>query len=178
MAEAIAKRFDLNVSWGPVIAGAFIALSLALVLNLFAGAFAAAGLGTLASIWMVLTPLVSTFVGAAVCANLVGRRAAYLNGILVWCLSLIAGALLFGAGLMRAGFSGGLMALSGLAALLGLAGALIGSAVGPIEMTFSRRRAGKREAPEVHAAEERYEKTPTVSPGPSGPSADRPELRH
>jgi hypothetical protein len=85
-----------------VITGVLCALAAHIVLGLFGAAFgfaAAPGgkeLGVLAAIWGLVTPFVATLLGAWLAIRLSGeldRNTGYVNGILVWCIGLIAGAL-------------------------------------------------------------------------------------
>ncbi len=146
-----------RVRWESVIAGALCALAIQIVLGLFGAAFGfggagegARGLKVLSGAWETLTPLVSIFFGSAMAVYLAGRRNAYLNGFLVWCISLATVALYLaravGTVTGRAeaiGLSGAsAAALAGFSALLGLVGALIGSAVGKrmARYQFARER--------------------------------------
>src|SRR3990172_493006 len=151
-----------RVRWESVIPGAFCAVAIQIVLGLFGAAFGfggesagTAGYQTLSGIWETLTPLVAIFIGAAVAVSLGGRRNAYLNGFMVWCTFLAAVAFYLardlGAVTARAeaiGLTGATAAaLAGLSALIGLAGAFFGSAVGErvARYELSRRREEREE---------------------------------
>ncbi|HEX9051383.1 MAG TPA: hypothetical protein VF841_12700 [Anaeromyxobacter sp.] len=92
-----------RVHWGSVIAGVLLALAVHIVMGLIGAALGiAAGpadsraLGVGAAIWGLITPFVATLLGAWLAIRLSGERdrtAGYVNGILVWCIGLIAGAL-------------------------------------------------------------------------------------
>jgi hypothetical protein len=47
-------------------------------------------------VWEILTPLVSLFVGSAMAVSLGGRRNAYLNGFMIWCILVAAVAFYLG----------------------------------------------------------------------------------
>ena len=136
MASIVTRRS--RVEWGPAITGAFCAAAAGIVLALFGAAFAEGGLRVLSGVWGVVTPLVAVFIGAAIAAAMTDRPDAYPTGIMVWCISLVTGALLLAdvnASRALSGAQGltshaGLLALAGLAAILGFVGALLGSSVG------------------------------------------------
>lgn len=130
------QRVDVLSSfrWSAIFAGLVAALasqlflaSIGAALGISASAVtesegAARGLGIGAGIWMVLSPLVSMFIGGMVAAWLARpaeRSVALLHGALVWCLSLVIGAFLIGS-IASSAFSGILgtagSAASGLAA--------------------------------------------------------------
>jgi len=158
-----------RVRWESVIPGAFCAVAIQIVLGLFGAAFGsggesagAAGYQTLSGVWETLTPLVAIFIGSAVAASLGGRRNAFLNGFMVWCVFLAAVAFYLARDLgtvtARAeaiGLTGAAAAaLAGLSALLGLAGAFFGSAIGKrvARYEFARKR-GEREEREEEELE-------------------------
>jgi len=150
-----------RVQWGPVITGVLCAIAAQIVLGLFGVAFgfavapAGKGMAVLAGVWGILTPIVASFIGAFVAVRIAGdtrESGAFLDGALVWCIGLIAGALFLasaiGPGAMSvgsasagAGMQGGLQGtdvargfaastgVAAVAALLGLGGALFGAAV-------------------------------------------------
>jgi len=148
-----------RVRWSSVIPGAFCAVAIQIVLGLFGAAFGfageSAGLKALSAVWEVLTPLVALFIGATMAVSLGGRRNAYLNGFILWCISLAAVAFYLGRDIgtvtARAeaiGLTGAAApALAGLSALLGLTGAFIGSAIGKrlARYEFARRGAEREE---------------------------------
>jgi hypothetical protein len=113
------------VQWGPVIAGVLCALAAHVVLGLFGAAFGFAaspadskGLGVMAGIWALLTPLVASFIGAMVAVRIAGDRhdaGALLHGVLVWAIGLLAGAIF----LTSAIASGGMMAGTALSGNVG-----------------------------------------------------------
>jgi hypothetical protein len=196
LAETLGIRAT-RIEWGPAVAGAFCAVAVTIVLGLFGAAFGfgarssgSLGLGVLAGIWEILTPLVATFCGAALATAIVGRRAAYVTSFMVWCLSVAFGALLVGslgslgatsATLQALMASGSGAALAGLAAILGLVGALTGAAVTSAAM---ERRIGAIEAKalaggyrEIHR--EAVQTPVTGEVGQRAPAqAEPPELRH
>lgn len=173
-----------RVHWSAAVAGAFLAAATATVLGLFGAAFGKAGIGVLSGVWQILTPLVAGFVGAVVAAAL-ASRAAYLNGILVWALWVaFAGTVMalasrpLGTGAAQgvsAGPSGTTLALSGLAAILGLVGALVGSAIGASLDGRLIRRAQERPLGSREYA--RAATSEAVKPA-SRTSSEPPELRH
>lgn len=187
MAELTIER--ARVHWGAAVAGAFFAVAIAIVLGLFGAAFARAGFNVLAGVWQILTPLVAGFVGAAVAASFVGRRGAYLNGLMVWALGLAYAVVLAtisarsvgtgaAAGQQAVGASAGMLALGGLAAILGLVGALIGSAVaGTIERRIARR-AEERPPSGERAYREPYTVEQPGAPVRGTQPAEPPEMRH
>ncbi len=151
-----------NVRWGSVIAGAFCAMAIQIVLGLFGAAFGfggesagAAGLKALSGVWEILTPLVAVFIGSAMAVSIGGRRNAYLNGFMVWCISLAAVAFYLARDLGTVtgraeaiGLTGAAApALAGLSALLGLTGAFLGSAIGKrvARYEFARKREEREE---------------------------------
>ena len=162
MASTIASRDMTHVQtkdvarvhWGAVVAGAFSAVAAGIILGLFGAAFGLGGLGVLSGVWEVVTPLVATAIGAVVTVSMTGRRGAYLNGIMVWCVALVAGVLVLGgfgafgalgtaalgaakeAGARSIAAEGAAarVALTALAAILGLVGAGVGSAIGVLTM--------------------------------------------
>jgi hypothetical protein len=101
--ETLTRGALPRVQWGPVIAGALCALAAQIVLGLFGVAFGFAsapandrGIGILAGIWALATPIVASFIGAWVAVRIAGHRdeaGAFLHGALVWCMGLLAGAL-------------------------------------------------------------------------------------
>ncbi len=156
-----------RVRWESVIPGAFCAVAIQIVLGLFGAAFGvgggAAGYQTLSGVWETLTPLVAIFIGSAVAVSLGGRRNAFLNGFMVWCIFLAAVAFYLARDLgtvtARAeaiGLTGAAAAaLAGLSALLGLAGAFFGSAIGKRVARYELAR--RREEREEEELEERPE---------------------
>ncbi len=154
-----------RIRWGAVIPGAFCAVAIQIVLGLFGAAFGfggesagAAGLMALPAIWEVLTPLVAVFIGSAIAVSLGGRRNAYLNGFMVWCifLSAVAFYLVRDLGTLTARAeaigltAASATALAGLSALLGLTGAFVGSSVGKLvaRYEFARLREEREEREE------------------------------
>ena len=107
------QRMDVLSSfrWSAIFAGLFAALGSQILLSSIGAAIGvsaaavaetegvARGLGIGAGIWMVLTPLVSMFIGGMVAvwlARPLEKGVALLHGALVWCLSLVIGAFLIG----------------------------------------------------------------------------------
>jgi hypothetical protein len=111
-----------RLHWGPVIAGVLVALATQVVVGLIGAAmgFAAApagstALGAGAAIWALITPFVASLLGAWVACKMAGQfdsAGAYLHGIMVWCIALLAGAV-FLAGTMASGAMSAGMAASG-----------------------------------------------------------------
>lgn len=154
MTETLMKHDLPRVQWASAIGGALLAVAIAIVLGLFGVAFGLAGqvpgsqgLALLSGVWKILTPLVATFAGAALAASMVGRRDAFLTGVMVWCMSLAFAASLAGGasllGMMPRGqaLSASGAALLGLSAILGFVGALGGAAAG---VAADQRRATPR----------------------------------
>jgi positive regulator of sigma E activity len=110
----------------------------------------------------ILTPLVSLFVGSAMAVSLGGRRNAYLNGFMIWCIFVAAVAFYLGRDLgtvtARAeaiGLTGAsAAALAGFSALLGLTGAFMGSAIGKrlARYEFARKHEEREEEEELPEA--------------------------
>lgn len=180
MAELMMRREVTRVPWGPVVAGAFLAVAISIVLGLFGAAFSVGGLTVLGGIWEILTPLVATFCGAALAAVIARQSEAPLTGVMVWCVALAYGAALL-AGMSALGrtpqqVSAGGAALAGLAAILGLLGGLAGASFGArgqkdIRTPEARPSEGDRGARAVY---ERDTVTGTAHVPPSEP----PEIRH
>lgn len=126
MAE-IARR-NMQIQWGPVIGGAFVALAVMVVLGLFGTAFGLGGATGLSAVWQILTPLVAIFIGS-ITAVVASSEASYGNAIMVWCLAVVftAAVLVLSPGIAVNGTGAG---LAGLAAILGLVGAVVGGVIG------------------------------------------------
>lgn len=102
-AETLTRGALPRVNWAPVIAGVLCALAAHVVLGLFGAAFGFASrpadssaLGVLAVVWSILVPLVASFIGAWVAVRIARDAApasAFLDGSMVWCIGIIAGAL-------------------------------------------------------------------------------------
>lgn len=179
-----------RVQWGAAVAGAFFAVAIATVLGLFGAAFGRAGATVLSGVWQILTPLVAGCVGAVIAGSLGERRAAYLNGVMVWALGVAYAGVLLAASAsgsstgmasqwMVVGSSGTTLALGGLAAILGLVGALIGSAIGGSLEGRIVRRAEARPTTEERAYPGYTPEQAAAAPTPdTRPPAERPELRH
>jgi hypothetical protein len=86
-----------RISWGAVFAGAIIALATQIVLALIGMAIGLAtldpatgdnpsgtALGTGAAIWLVVSSLVSLFIGGYIAARLAGRFNGWLHGLITW----------------------------------------------------------------------------------------------
>ena len=177
------RRELTRVHWGPVIAGAFLTVAISIVLGLFGLAFGRGGLRVLGGIWEVLTPLVAAFVGAAVASAIVGRTGAFLNGVMVWCVALAYGALLaIGIGALgttsRAAptVTAGGPALAGLAAILGLLGAVAGGAFGAARE--GTRPAERRVTPGDVGTRTVYESGQRHEASRIPPTGEPPEMRH
>ncbi len=171
-----------RIRWASVFAGAFCAVAVQIVLGLFGAAFGfggeGAGVNALPAVWEVLTPAVALFAGSVLAISLDGRRNAYLNGFMVWCIFLAAVAFYLGRdigtvtaradaiGLTRASAT----ALAGFSALLGLAGAVVGSAIGKRVARYGRGTGAPRGA--------RSPLSRAPQPGPARPGvAGRAGLR-
>jgi len=163
------RESPVPIRWGSVIPGVLCAVAIQMVLGLFGAAFGFSGdnggLVSLAAVWEVLTPVVALLVGSAMAVSLGGRRSPYLNGFMVWCLFLAAIAFYLGRNITIASARAGAMglpagsatALAGLSALLGLAGAIVGSSIGKrvARYELARKRdeeeeSESAEAPPVH----------------------------
>lgn len=96
-----------RISWGAVFAGAFIALATQLVLTLIGMAIglatinpatgdtpSAAGLGTGAVIWLLISSLISLFSGGYIAARLGGAVNGWLHGLTTWGLVTVGSVLL------------------------------------------------------------------------------------
>jgi hypothetical protein len=184
--EALTRGELPRVQWAPVIAGVLCALATHIVLGLFGVAFGFAaepsgrGVGVLAAIWGLATPLVASFIGAWVAVRIAAdreERGAMLHGALVWCIGLVAGAVFItgslASGAMTAGMAAsgnvGLRTIerrdtpgsrarasataddaakgaggAGVAALLGLGGALLGAATARRAVTGEGRGRSRR----------------------------------
>ncbi|MFC3608580.1 hypothetical protein [Stutzerimonas tarimensis] len=116
-----------RISWSAIFAGVVIALTVSLILHLLGTAIGTAtidpleesnpvaGLGWGAAIWVVLTGIISIFVGGWVAGRLAQREGG-MHGILVWAVvSLVSAYMITSAvtGIVRGGAS---LAGSGLAA--------------------------------------------------------------
>ena len=191
-----------RLQWSPVITGVLCALAAQIVLGLFGVAFgfaaASAGraLGVLADVWGLVTPLVASCIGAHVAVRMTGEQrdaSVYLHGAVVWCIGLIAGAIFINTGKSAVEVTGA----AGVAALLGLGGALLGAATGKRAMsTWGQRRAPWRETGAGYGLREDTVPESGVAYGESGgrvttrppagmsgmdpldPSADDPTLHH
>ncbi len=179
-----------HLAWGAVATGVLVALALETMLGLFGSAIGiaavtgnSAGVGFAASIWALAMPFVAAFLGAYVAVRMGNDRdprAAYLNGILVWCVALLVGALALVttfAGLVGLAMTPGrtglveavgpTLVMLGGAAALGLLGALVGTGA-------ARRRMGARE---IRPPYERGHERPGPLPPPpaEGPPPPPPE---
>ena len=94
---AVAERPFARISWGAIFAGAVIALASQIVLALIGVAIGLAtldpatgntpsgtALGTGAAIWLVVSSLVSLFLGGFVAARLAGGFNGWLHGLITW----------------------------------------------------------------------------------------------
>jgi LytS/YehU family sensor histidine kinase len=122
-------RRNIQVSWGPVIGGALVAIAVTIVLGLFGAAFGFGGLTALSAVWQIFTPLVATFIGALAAVAL-ARESSYANAVMVWCLALIFSTAVLLIAPFRVAGSAAVPALAALAAVLGLIGALVGAGLG------------------------------------------------
>jgi MFS family permease len=124
--------------WSAVIAGVFLAIAAHIVMGLVGMAIGLAAepadsteMGAAAAIWALATPFVATLLGAWLACRMADaqdERSAYVHGILVWCIGLVAGAL----------FLTGTLATGAMTA-----GATASGNVGPAERMI-RQEAGTR----------------------------------
>jgi hypothetical protein len=125
--EGVIERPAFRVRWGAEFAGLVVALALQAVLTLLGAAIglstmddgAGRGLGIGAAIWVILSVLISLYVGGLVTGHLAGvltRGDGALHGILMWGLSTILAVYLLASGV--SGILGGAvqLAASGAAA--------------------------------------------------------------
>ncbi|HEY9517519.1 MAG TPA: hypothetical protein VIQ74_17805 [Gemmatimonadaceae bacterium] len=107
--ERIIERPAFRVSWGAVFAGLVVALALQAVLTLLGTAIGLTALdgatgrefGIGAGIWLILSILVSLYVGGLVTGRLAGvltRGDGALHGVLMWGLSTVLGLYLLASG--------------------------------------------------------------------------------
>jgi predicted phage tail protein len=124
-----------RISWGAVFAGAIIALATQIVLALIGMAIGLAtlnpatgdspsgtALGAGAAIWLVVSSLVSLFIGGYIAARLAGRFNGWLHGLVTW----------------------GTLTLLSLILLTTAAGQLIGAASGLTNFAVSNSDKGSR----------------------------------
>lgn len=121
--ETVITPARSRTSWGAIFAGVIVAIALQVLLVMLGLAVGAAaidpnaanpfsGIGIGSVIWLVLSGIVSIFVGAYVTGRLSGavnRSDGGLNGLVVWALFLVVG--LFVAGSGAAGVVGGVYSL-------------------------------------------------------------------
>jgi hypothetical protein len=122
--------FTRRISWGAIFAGLFVTIGVQLIFSLLGAAIGAAtvdplreqdparGLGLMSAIWLLVSGLISLWVGACVAGRLSGgpRRAdGLLHGIVTWSVSICATLFLLA---------------TAAGALLGGTGALLGGAMG------------------------------------------------
>jgi hypothetical protein len=102
--QAAGVRPFPRLHWSAVIAGVFLAIACHIVMGLAGAALGLAAepadsqaVGAAAAIWALITPFVATLLGAWLACRLADTagddRSAYVHGILVWCIGLVAGAL-------------------------------------------------------------------------------------
>lgn len=118
-----------RVSWGAIFAGLFVTIALQLMLTLLGAAVGAAtvnpmqeqnplkGLGTASGIWLLVTSLISIWIGSCVAGRLSGgprRTDGLLHGVVTWSVSTLAMVMLLA---------------TTLGALLGGTGALLSNAI-------------------------------------------------
>jgi hypothetical protein len=126
VSEAAGGRTFPRLQWSAVIAGVFLAVAVHVVMGLVGATlgFAAepadsGGMGAAAAIWALVTPFVASLLGAWLACRMTNAadepRTAYLHGILVWCIGLIAGAIFLTGTLATGALSAGAAASGGLA---------------------------------------------------------------
>lgn len=165
-----------RIRWPAIVAGVLVALSVQIVLGLFGAALGlAAGaernaLSVLATLWSLAVPFIALFVGAYVAVRLAQdgqETSALFHGLVVWSVTLVAGAVLLGGAIPGMGlrvpfaqtglapdFAGvdqflrgaaASVALAGVAGLLALAGSFFGAAMGRRALTgIERQRPSSR----------------------------------
>jgi hypothetical protein len=113
----MSERALPRLSWGPVICGVLLAVACHIVLGLIGAALGLAAapaessaLGAGAGLWALITPFVSTLLGAWLACRMAAREdtaGTNLHAVMVWSIGLIAGALFlagtFATGAMAAG---------------------------------------------------------------------------
>jgi hypothetical protein len=150
----VAPRRDEHnlVNWGAIVAGLFVAIATQLVLSALAIGFGlttgldATGVG----IWNVVNIFVSLFVGGWVLGRVstpMHKKAAVLNGVVLWGLALVVGAWLVS---------------SGVTGTLGLVASNVGGVVGGVA-----GQAGNiiEQAEESGVAEELQQRAPEITQG-------------
>lgn len=161
--ETMGRRFFPRLHWSAIIAGTILALAVHIVMGLIGATlgFAAApadseGLGIGAAVWALLTPFVASLLGAWLAIRLAGeedRTGAYVHGILVWCLGLIAGAIFLTGTLASGAMSAGTAASGNLGAAQRMVGVEPGEARGTPRQDEAREdRAGAAGAAATGAA--------------------------
>ena len=130
-----------RVSWGAIIAGAAVAITIQLIFSTLGSAVGLAAIDPTSSgwnmalgagIWWLVTGLMSLFIGGAVAGRLAGfpqRAEAALHGVLVWSLTAIIG----------------VMFLSTSAATF------LGGALGPVARSYSYYNTSSSRAPGVRS---------------------------
>lgn len=103
MDTALVRGSLPQVRWSAVAAGVLFALAAHVCLGLFGAAlgFAAQGaesraLGLLTGFWALISSFAASVLGASIACRMAGAletRAAFMHGLLVWCIGLVAGAL-------------------------------------------------------------------------------------
>ena len=96
-------RSHAGLSWGSVLAGTIIAFATQIVLTLIGAAIGfatlnpatgdsptAAALGSGAGIWLIVTSLLSLFLGGYIAARLAGRSTGWLHGLTTWATFSLA----------------------------------------------------------------------------------------
>lgn len=142
----VVERTGFRLSWGAILAGAVVATALQMVFSVLGlaiglGAYdvgdAARPFGIGAAVWVLLTALVTLFVGGMTTGRLAGvltRGDGMLHGIVLWGVSALLAAWMVasGAGALLGGAFNvvGRTAAAATGGVVGAAGQVIGGAVG------------------------------------------------
>lgn len=151
----------INISWGAVFAGAVSFVAVFIVLSLITSALGfgflnpsgpepLAGVGTATAIAVIITLLVSFFVGGAV-AGFASRRTGKLHGFLAWALSIVLLVTVV-MGAISSIFSAATSALGSIASGAGQVVSTAGSAAGST-VSAGIDQAYKQIADELQAAD-------------------------
>jgi hypothetical protein len=123
--EAAGGHLFPRVQWSAVVAGVVLAVAAHIVMGLVGATLGLAaepadsqGIGAAAAIWALVTPFVASLLGAWLACRMAwtehDQRSAYVHGVLVWCIGLIAGALFLTGTLATGAMSAGTAASGNL----------------------------------------------------------------